>query len=120
MRVSGLTASGDWRFGKGRAVYLRRSNAIRQNVVTRLRSFTDDWPFDVDAGSPWLELFGDRDPDAKRRILREVERVVLTTEGVRTIERLELVEIDRDRGARIQITVTDIFNERFDETVLLP
>lgn len=113
MRVSGLDSSGDWRFGRGKAVYLRRSDAIRQNVVTRLRSFTDDWFLDTAAGLPWFELLGDR--ETERRILREVETVVLGTEGVRAIERLTLTRPNRNREATIEIDVVDIFDERFTE-----
>lgn len=113
MRVAGLTADGDWRFGKGKAVYLRRSDAIRQNVVTRLRSFTEDWFLDTAAGLPWFELLGNR--QTERRILQEVEAVVLATEGVRAIERLRLTPERRDRSAVIEIDVVDIFNERFTE-----
>lgn len=113
MRVSGLTATGDWRFGRGKAVYLRRSDAIRQNVVTRLRSFTDDWFLDTAAGLPWFELLGER--QTERRILREVEGIVLGTEGVRAIERLRLTRPGRNREATIEIDVVDIFNERFTE-----
>ncbi len=115
MTSSGLTEAGDWRFGKGRAVYLRRSDAIRQNVVTRLRSFTDDWFLDIAAGIDWIELMGRKDTEA--RILRDIERTVLTTEGVRSIQSLRLVEIDQDRGATIELSATDIFDERIDETV---
>lgn len=119
MRVSGLTSGGDWRFGKGRAAYKRKSEAIRQNVVTRLRSFTDDWFADVTAGVPWIELFGARGnlEDRKRQVLREVERTVLTTEGVRAIDQLELVEIDENRSATIRIKLIDIFDETINETV---
>jgi hypothetical protein len=115
MRVSGLDSDGDWRFGKGKAVYLRRSEAIRQNVVTRLRSFTDDWFLDTTAGLPWFELLGHR--ETERRILREVEAVVLATGGVRAIERLRMTPPGRDRAATIEIDVVDIFDERFTESL---
>jgi hypothetical protein len=115
MRVAGLTAAGDWRFGKGRAVYLRRSEAIRQSVVTRLRSFVDDWFADIDAGLPWIEMLGTRNNET--RILREIERTVLQTEGVRSIQRLRLTGIDQDRGATIELSIVDIFDQRLDETV---
>ena len=118
MMVSGLTADGDWRFGRGRAVYLRKSDAIRQNVVTRLRSFTDDWFYDITAGLPWFELLGNQ--DTERRILREVERIVLTTEGVRAIERLRITGPDANRKATIEIDIVDIFDERFTERVSPP
>lgn len=114
MRVSGLTADGDWRFGKGRASYLDRSEAIRQNVVTRLRSFTEDWFLDTTAGLPWYDLLGRN--DAQTRMLRDIERIILTTEGVRTIDLLEVVSIV-DRDASIRITLTDIFNTEYTDTI---
>lgn len=117
MRVSGLTADGDWRFGKGRAVYLRRSEAIQQAVVTRLRSFTDDWFLDTVNGLPWIELLGNK--ESEKRILREIETQVLGTEGVRLIERLRVTGLTQ-RNASIELTVIDIFDERFDETVTIP
>ena len=115
MIVNGLTSDGDWRFGKGRAVYLRRSDAIHQNAVTRLRSFTDDWFLDTGAGLPWIELMGRKDTEA--RILRDIERTVLTTEGVKSIQVLRLIEVDPNRGATIELSATDIFDERIVETL---
>jgi len=118
MRVSRIDSNGDWTFGKGHANYLRRSDAIAQNVVTRLRSFVDDWFADIDAGLPWFELLGAR--NTRDRILREIERAVLATDGVRSIERLRIVEVDANRNARIELIYTDIFDERFSDTVVLP
>lgn len=118
MIVSGLTGDGDWRFGKGRAVYLRRSDAIQQNVVTRLRSFVNDWFLDVSNGLPWVDMLGTRDQE--KRILREIEASVLSTEGVKRIDLLRLVSVDRDRGASIELVATDIFDETFTETVATP
>jgi hypothetical protein len=117
MRVAGLNADGDWRFGKGRAVYLRQSAAIRQNVLTRLRSFTDDWFADTAVGLPWLTMLGERNNEA--RVLREIERVVLTTEGVRTIDRLRIVQVI-DRAAQIELTITDVYSTQSNEVLSLP
>lgn len=117
MRVAGLSALGDWRFGKGRAGYLRESAAIRQNVLTRLRSFTDDWFADTAAGLPWLDMLGARNNEA--RILREIERVILTTEGVRTIDRLRIVEVV-GRAASIELAITDVYSTRSNEVLSLP
>lgn len=114
MRVSGLSATGDWRFGKGRANYLTRSQAVQQSVVTRLRSFTGDWFLDVTAGLPWYDLLGRK--DSETRMLRDIERVVLTTEGVRTIDRLEVVSVVA-RDATIRITLTDIFNTTYTDVL---
>jgi len=115
MRVSGLDSAGDWRFGKGKAVYLTKSAAIQQNVVTRLKSFTDDWFADMSDGVPWFDLLGERSTD--RQLLREVEKTVLQTFGVRSIDRLRLANTGADRIATLEITITDIFNETFTNTV---
>lgn len=115
MRTSRLSEGGDWTFGKGKADYLRRSEAIRQNIVTRLRSFTDDWYADTGHGLPWLEILGER--NTERRILREIEKTILETEGVRAIDQLQLVSVDANRAAEIAVTIVDIFDERYDETV---
>lgn len=118
MRVSALTPGGDWQFGKGRALYLRRSDAIRQSVVTRLRSFTNDWFLDVTAGIDWIGLLGQK--GTQRRIERAIERTVLATQGVKSIERLEVTGPDDQRKLTVNLAYTDIFDQRTNETVSLP
>lgn len=115
MSVAGLDSSEDWQFGRGLASYLRNSDEIRQNVLTRLRSFTDDWFADMSAGIPWLDLLGAR--ESEKRMLRDIETAILRTDGVRSIERLRVTDIDGERAATIEISVIDIFDERFDESV---
>lgn len=115
MSVSRLTSTGDWRFGKGRADYVRRSDEIAQNVRTRIKSFTDDWFPNTNEGIPWVELLGAK--GTRGRILREVEARVLGTEGVRSIERLRIREVDANRGATIELVFVDIFDERTDEVI---
>jgi len=117
MRVRRITADGDWSFGKGRADYVNSSKAIRQNVVTRLRSFTDDWFLDITNGLPWIELLGNR--NTENQIIAAVEKTVLETEGVRLIERLRLVR-GANRTANIELIFVDIFDERFTETIGTP
>jgi len=48
--VRSITGAGDWTFGKGKADYVSSSKEIRQNVVTRLRSFKNDWFLDIGDG----------------------------------------------------------------------
>lgn len=118
MRVSGLDNMGDWRFGKGRAVYVRDSQAIRQNVVTRLRSFTDDWFLNVGHGLPWFRLLGSRANE--KRVLRAIERQVLQTEGVLSIDRLRIVRRDRNRGIVLELRYVDVFDQSIADTLELP
>jgi hypothetical protein len=108
MKVSRITKDGDWTFGKGRANYTRNEKAIAQNVVTRLRSFTDDWFINIEHGIPWFALLGQR--GTERRILRAIERTVLQTEGVREVTRLEIIRRDGDRGILIDIEYVNVYN----------
>jgi hypothetical protein len=117
MSVSGLTAAGDWRFGQGKAVYIKRSDEIAQNVVTRIRSFTNDWFPDVNDGLAWFEMLGSKGQRA--RILRELEQTVLRTEGVRTIEKLDIADLTA-RNATIEISYRDIFDRRLTRSVSVP
>lgn len=108
MKVSGLDRNNDWRFGRGLAVYVQDSAAIRQNVATRIRSFAGDWFLDVDANIPWIELLGRR--DSREQVLREVERVTLSTEGVVKMTHLDMQYDKRTRVAVITLGFEDIFN----------
>ena len=115
MRVSGLDNNGDWNFGRGKASYLADGDAVRQNLQTRLKSFTDDWFLDTTANIDWITLLGNRKTD--NQIKREVERVTLSTAGIASIESLEL-SVDRvKREATIQLRVADVFGETFDSEV---
>lgn len=109
MRVSRLDTNGDWTFGKGRANYVADSEAIRQNVVTRLRSFKNDWFYDIDANIDWFNILGNR---SNRKIIEnEVRRVTLETEGVLTIDSYELVSVTK-REATIILKFTTIFDDK--------
>lgn len=119
MRVAGITTDGDWQFGRGKATYLRNRDAIRQNVVTRIRSFTNDWFLDVSAGLDWFALIGSRNTETRLR--RDLERTVLTTDGVRSITRLEIVGRDRDRGVTIELSFLTIFDDDpINQSVTVP
>ena len=107
MKVSGLSKTGDWRFGRGRAVYVQDSDAIRQNVMTRIRSFAGDWFLDVTAGIDWIQLLGR--PNSRNRILREVERITLATDGVVRITELGIDHNRANRRATIILSYDDIF-----------
>ena len=115
MRVSGLDSDGDWRFGRGLAAYISSAAAVRQNVVTRLKSFASDWFLDTDANIDWIDLLGRR--NTKEEILRAVERTTLATEGVTTITRLDIEVKTSSREATILLTFGTIFDVEFNEEI---
>lgn len=99
---------GDWSFGRGRADYVKDSEAIQQNIVTRLKSFKNDWFLDIDAHIDWFDLLGRK--GTQEEIKREVERVTLATEGVLRINKLQLTK--QLRSVTIVLDVTTIFDDR--------
>ena len=115
MRVSGLDSNRDWRFGKGRAVYKRNTDAIAQNILTRLRSFLGDWYLDTEIGIDWLKLLGNL--GTEKRILRSVESTVMQTDGVLSIQELKIIGRDINRGVTIRIRYTDVFGASKPQTL---
>ena len=115
MTVSALDSNGDWTFGNGRANYLVTSQRVRQNVKTRILSFRNDWLYDTEAEIDWFNILGNRSNE--QTILREVERVALATDGVKTIEQLSVVVDRANRQAEIVLSYTDIYDESFTESI---
>lgn len=115
MRVAGLDSSGDWQFGSGKASYLVRSNAALQSLMTRLKSFANDWFLDVDANIDWIALLGSR--NAERQIKNSVERVTLETDGIARIDLFEVIVNRTERRATIRMQVTTIFDDAFEINV---
>lgn len=117
MQVSGLDQSGDWRFGRGQAIYIQRGEAVRQSVVTRIRSFASDFFLDIDACIDWIDLLGRL--GTKDEILRQVERVTLATEGVTSITSLTIDAKPSTRTAVITLTFRTIFDDSFSEEIAI-
>lgn len=114
MRVRRITAGGDWTFGQGLANYADKSEAIRQNVVTRIKSFKRDWFLDDSANIAWFDILSSK--SNKQTIIREIERVTLATEGVQSITKLDVSGIT-NREAVVELSFTTIFDDNFTETV---
>lgn len=115
MSVRAIDSNGDWTFGKGRADYVKSSEEINQNVVTRLRSFKNDWFLDTDAGIDRLTLLGSR--NSERKVLREIEQVVLQTQGVVTVDALSVLSRDSNKNVTIELSYIDVFNQKFSGQV---
>lgn len=110
MKVQALDSDGDWQMGRGKAYYVTGSPAVAQNVKTRIREFKADWFADVDAGIDWMAYLATR-IDAEDKITAAVRTTVLETEGVVSLDNLEVVTSTRYRTATIYITYTDIYSE---------
>jgi len=111
MRVSRLTADGDWVFGKGKASYKTQSQAVLQNIGTRLKSFIDDWFLDIEHGIDWITLFGSK--GNKERIEREIEKTILQTDGVVAI--INFTTTITDRNLSVSVKFIDVYSSIIDE-----
>ena len=49
MRVRAIDKNGDWTFGHSRNNYKTGIEAVKQSVVTRIKSFKNDWFLDGEA-----------------------------------------------------------------------
>lgn len=109
MSVSRLDSNGDWTFGQGLAGYITGSDEVKQRVVTRLKSFKNDWFLDTDAYIDWFNLLSNRNTEETTRA--QITKTVLDTVGVNTLDEL-IFNIDREnRTADIQLTYTDIYGQ---------
>lgn len=108
MQVRELDENQDWKFGYGKANYIKKNDAILQNVQTRLKSFKNDWFLDQDANIDWFNILGQK--ETKETIIKEVERVTLQTEGVTKINIIELTEDKETRKATINIDLDTIYS----------
>ena len=109
MRVRRLDKNHDWTFGQGFANYAGQSEAIAQNVQTRLWSFTNDWFLDLYHGLPWLEQMG-RNVNLSNWEIR-IKRHVLQTDGVAKITEYD-TNLDPDtRRLQIVIGYQDIYGQ---------
>lgn len=109
MRVRRLDKHHDWTFGQGFTNYAAQSEAIAQNVQTRLWSFVNDWFLDLEHGLPWLEQMG-RNVNLSEWEIR-LKRYVLQTDGVAKITEYE-ANLDPDtRQLHITIGYQDIYEQ---------
>lgn len=107
MKVRALDSSGDWTFGSGLANYISDVDAINQTVASRLKSFKNDNPLAMDENIDWNDLLGRKGTEDS--ILREIERVVLQTNGVTRITELEVKKTE-NRIQSLSLKYDTIYN----------
>lgn len=108
MRVRALDSNGDWTFGSGKANYITDKKALNQKVASRIKSFKNDNPLNMDDNIDWIDLLGRK--GTENTILKELERVVRSTDGVTEITKLEVVKTV-NRVQSIQLSYNTIYDE---------
>lgn len=103
MKVRALDENHDWTLG-----YKTESKAIAQNVKTEILSLYNDWFLDFENGIRWFNYLK-KNPNILS-LKRELKRQVLEVDGVKSLEKLDLV-MD-ERKAIVSIEYIDIYDER--------
>ena len=116
MKVRRLNSDGDMTFGQGLANLASGSEAIRQNVVTRIKCFKNDWFLNIDEHIDWFNILGEK--NNKSTILSEVKRVTAETYGVVKVTKIE-VESESNRNAIINLNFTTIYDDEVYERVTI-
>lgn len=84
-----LNGSGDLDFSNGRLQLVGGQDAIVQRLKIRLKTFKGEWYLDRRIGVPYRESILVK--NSRRAVLTSIFRkVIRTTEGVKSIERLDL------------------------------
>lgn len=116
MKVRALDKNDDWTFGRGLVNYIDGHDAIVQKVICRIRSFKNDNPLNMDENIDWIKLLGERNKSDD--ILREVERVTLSTDGVVKINSITHVIDYTKRTAKILLDFETIYSSSTEEVTI--
>jgi hypothetical protein len=106
-------ATGDWDFGRGLQSYAENADAVALNVRTRLRSWRGDCFFAMLDGIDWqnrLARFGQ-----ESGLRAEVSKTILDTDGVLSIDGLEISS--DGRHARANYTLNTVYSKSMADAV---
>lgn len=114
MSVRKIDSNSDWTFGQGLGNYITKDKAISQNIITRLKSFKNDYFLDNSQNIDWINILGVK--NNQTLITEEIRRVVQQTNDVQRVNSVELVE-NNLRNAIILINYDTIYNKNISEEV---
>ena len=106
MIVRGLDSDNDWTFGSGKQNYLTDIDALKQNIVTRLKSWKGNCFFDITAGVDWNNYL---DIGTKSLLDMDIKRVILQSTGVlKIVDYSSTLDTD-ERNLTVSVTVQSIY-----------
>lgn len=113
MIVRKLSNTHDMLFGHGLQDFLRDSEAVQQNVKTRIYLLKGEWFLDTDAGLPWLQEIMVK-PENLQLFESLLKAEILETFGVKEITSFDLVF---NRSTRVvTVSIISIFNDELTVT----
>jgi hypothetical protein len=118
MSVRALDSSGDWTFGQSLANYLTGADEVRQNVITRLKSFKNDWFLDTTQNIDWFNILGNK--NTQKIIIQEITRVTQETDGVRQVNNVTILSINLKRELTVSLSFDTIYDQSFIQQIGIP
>lgn len=106
MKTRALDINGDWQFGKGLQSYVTEADALKQNIMTRLRQWKGDCFFATTDGVDYNNYL---DIGRKNMLDLDIKRVILQTAGVlRISEYASTLSVD-DRNVTVTANIVTVF-----------
>jgi hypothetical protein len=110
MTIRALDAAGDWTFGMGKQNYLTGSEAIAQDVQTKIQSWLNDLFFAMNFGVDWRNLLGGTNlATTQAAILMQVRTMILKSVGIVKINSVQ-ANLDSNRRLFISWSVNTIYS----------
>lgn len=108
MKVRAVDKNHDWTFGNGLSNYKKDSEAVKQCIITTLKSFKYNYFLNESHGVNWFKYLT-KNPDVEA-MRQDIKGRVFEVEGVASIDSLSMQYDTVLRKAYIAITYTDIYN----------
>lgn len=106
MKGAKLDSNLDRVFGQGYANYITGKELVKQEIVTRLRCFKNDWFLDNDKYIDWVYFFNSKNSEERlRSVMKEVIEDVYGVIRVNSI-----VLSSKNRILTAEISITDIYD----------
>lgn len=109
MKVRQLDKNGDWTFGNSQNNYINKKEALKQNVVTRIKSCKNDWFLDSEANIGWWDILGIKNNEGI--IKNQVYNTVVATYGITSIKNIDIQIDSVTRKATIKIDLKTIYDD---------
>ena len=88
--------------------------AVAQEIQIKLDWLRGEWEFDPSKGVPYFDLLGQKFNESTIR--QEINTQLLSVEGVKTVDRLNVSFSNTDRIVEVQFLVMTIFGDTINAT----
>ena len=117
MITRALTATNDWTFGNGLSGFLTGQAAVEQNIKGRILSWVGDCYWNLTYGIDWKSRL---DAGQLENLLVEIQTVVVSCYGVTAFNNASYVFDPIKRNLTITISLSTIFQNTAQITVIAP